>query len=317
MSSRLTLCLAAFFLLAALLAGYWGVVLSRPAAVPAPATPAAQQPIAAVAPPPTTPPEPPRTAVVVLRKALPANTPVTEDDVLIERLQVAPTGAYQQTAQVIGRTSARPLAAGTWLDKFSFQAGGPLARMIRANERAVAVGVDEVVGAAGQLRPGDYVDVLLFLREEPNNPQSSAQVVLPALRVLSVGEQTGLANDGRPAQTAEEQKARREQASLNNSTGTRTVALAVPEALASRLMLAAQAGTLRLAVRSADEQRLARYWNDPDAKPQVDAANRELYRFSQLSQSPVANAASLATSRPKPAMHIIRGAQADDTNKTP
>ncbi|GLO17694.1 hypothetical protein PPUJ20188_10880 [Pseudomonas putida] len=96
MSSRLTLALAAFFLLAALLAGYWGVVLSRPAATPAPVTPAAEQPIAAVAPPPITPPEPPRTAVVVLRKALPANTPVSEDDVLIERLQVAPTGAYQQ-----------------------------------------------------------------------------------------------------------------------------------------------------------------------------------------------------------------------------
>ncbi|MFF7062112.1 Flp pilus assembly protein CpaB [Pseudomonas sp. NPDC008258] len=316
MSSRLTLFLAAFFLLAALLAGYWGVVLSRPAPAPVAVAPTADQPAVAVAPPPTTPPEPPRTAVVVLRKALPANTPVTEDDVLVERLQVAPAGAYQQTAQVVGRTSARPLAAGTWLDDSSFQAGGPLARMIRAHERAVAVGVDEVVGAAGQLRPGDYVDVLLFLREEPNNPQSSAQVVLPALRVLSVGEQTGLANDGRPAQTAEEQKARREQASLN-STGTRTVALAVPEALASRLMLAAQAGTLRLAVRSADEQRLARYWAEPDAKPQVEAANRELYRFSQLSQSPVANVTNLATSNAAPAMHIIRGAKADDTTKTP
>ena len=316
MSSRLTLILAAFFLLAALLAGYWGIVLSRPAAVPAPVTPAGEQPVVAVAPPPAAPPEPLRTAVVVLRKALPANTPITEDDVLIERLQVAPAGAYQQTAQVIGRTSARPLAAGTWLDESSFQAGGPLARMIRANERAVAVGVDEVVGAAGQVRPGDYVDVLLFLREEPNNPQSSAQVVLPALRVLSVGEQTGLANDGRPAQTAEEQKARRELASMSGN-GTRTVALAVPEAFASRLMLAAQAGTLRLAVRSADEQRLARYWNEPDVKPQVEAANRELYRFSQLSQSPVVNAASLATRNAAPAMHIIRGAQADDTNKTP
>lgn len=316
MSSRLTLFLAAFFLLAALLAGYWGVVLSRPAPAPVPVTPAAEQPLSAAAPPPTTPPEPPRTAVVVLRKALLANTPVTEDDVLVEHLQVAPAGALQQTAQVVGRTSARPLAAGTWLDESSFQAGGPLARMIRAHERAVAVGVDEVVGAAGQLRPGDYVDVLLFLREEPNNPQSSAQVVLPALRVLSVGEQTGLANDGRPAQTAEEQKARREQASLNN-TGTRTVALAVPEALASRLMLAAQAGTLRLAVRSADEHRLARYWTEPDAKPQVETANRELYRFSQLSQSPVANVTSLATSKAAPAMHIIRGAKADDTTKTP
>ena len=317
MSSRLTLFLAAFFLLAALVAGYWGVVLSRPAPAPAPALPTAEQPSVAITPPPAVPVEPPRTAVVVLRKALPANTPLTEDDVLVERLQVAPAGAYQQIAQVVGRTSARPLAAGSWLDESSFQAGGPLARMIRAHERAVAIGVDEVIGAGGQLRPGDYVDVLLFLREESNNPQSSAQVALPALRVLSVGQQTGLANDGRPAQSAEELKARREQSSLNNSSATHTVALAVPEAMASRLLLAAQAGTLRLAVRSADEQRLARYWTEPDAKPQVEAANRELYRFSQLSQSPVANAASLATRKAAPAMHIIRGAQADESNKTP
>ncbi len=51
MSSRLTLILAAFFLLAALLAGYWGIVLSRPAAVPAPVTPAGEQPVVAVAHP--------------------------------------------------------------------------------------------------------------------------------------------------------------------------------------------------------------------------------------------------------------------------
>jgi len=253
----------------------------------------------------------------VLRKALPANTPVTEDDVLVERLQVAPAGAYQQVAQVIGRSSARPLAAGTWLEEASFQAGGPLARMIRAHERAVVLGVDEVVGAAGQLRPGDYVDVLLFLREEPNNPQASAQVVLPALRVLSVGEQTGLANDGRPAQSADEQKARRDQSGLGNGAGTRTVAVAVPEAMASRLMLAAQAGTLRLAVRSADEQRLARYWSEADAIPQVEAANRALYRFSQLAQAPVASVASPAPSHAAPAMHIIRGATAEASANNP
>ena len=171
-----------------------------------------------------------------------------------------------------------------------------------------------MVGAAGQLRPGDYVDVLLFLREETNNPQSSAQVVLPALRVLSVDQQTGLANDGRPAQTAEEQKARRDQ-QMMGGTVTRTVGLAVPQALASRLLLAAQAGTLRLAVRSADEQLLARYWSGQDASAQVDAANRELYRFSQLSQVPLAGPAAVAA---VPTMQIIRGAaQAADTNKTP
>lgn len=315
MSSRLTMILAALFLLGALLAGYWGVVLSRPPAPPQPVAPVAEQPAAVVAAPAPQPPEPQRFPIVVLRKALPANTPLTADDVLLERLQVVPAGAFQQVDQVIGRSSARPLAAGSWLDESSFQPGGPLARMIRAHERAVAVGVDDVVGAAGQLYPGDFVDVLLYLREEANNPQSSAQVVLPALRVLSVGEQMGVTNDGRPALTAEELKARREQATPGNLASTRTVVLAVPEALASRLMLAAQVGTLRLAVRSAAEQRLARYWAEADSQPQVESINRELYRFSQLSQAPLAKTASTAAA--VASMQIIRGAQAADANKTP
>ncbi|MFO3725009.1 Flp pilus assembly protein CpaB [Pseudomonas sp. HLMP] len=311
MSSRLTMILAVLFLFAAVLAGYWGLVLSRPP-IPAvqPATVVAEAPVPQVAPAPVRPEEPLRSPIVVLRRDVAAHTPLTEDDLLVERLQVVPEGAFQRLEQVLGRSSARPLAAGSWLDETSFQAGGPLARMIRRHERAVAVAVDEVIGAAGQVRPGDYVDVLLFLREENNNPQATAQVVLPALRVLSVGEQMGLANDGRPAQTAEEQKARRE--SLGNAT--RTVALAVPEALASRLMLAAQAGTLRLAVRSADEHLLARYWSDPEATPQVANAHRDLYRFSQLSQVAPAKAPSTRTA---PGMQVIRGAQPDATHKTP
>jgi pilus assembly protein CpaB len=307
--------LAGLFLLAALLAGYWGLRLSRPAQT-------APTPIVAAPSEASAPALPRRLSNLRNRLAHPSwccaglcrPIPLTADDVLVERLQVVPAGAFQQPEQVLGRSSSRPLEAGSWLDESSFQAGGPLARMIRSHERAVAVAVDDVVGAAGQLRPGDYVDVLLFLREETNNPQSSAQVVLPALRVLSVDQQTGLANDGRPAQTAEEQKARRDQ-QMMGGTVTRTVGLAVPQALASRLLLAAQAGTLRLAVRSADEQLLARYWSGQDASAQVDAANRELYRFSQLSQVPLAGPAAVAA---VPTMQIIRGAaQAADTNKTP
>ncbi|MHC6227591.1 Flp pilus assembly protein CpaB [Pseudomonas sp. X10] len=311
MGSRLTMILAGLFLLAAVLAGYWGLVLSRPqpvvpAAVPAPFE---APPIVAaeVAPEPV---GPLRSPVVVLRRALPANTPLSAEDLLVEQLQVVPPGSFQRIEQVVGRSSVRPLAAGSWLDEESFQAGGPLARMIRRHERAVAVAVDDVIGAAGHLRPGDYVDVLLFLREENNNPQSSAQVVLPALRLLSVGEQLGLANDGRPVQAAQEQLARREQM----SGATRTVVLAVPEALASRLMLAAQAGTLRLAVRSADEQLLARYWAGAQGAPQLDSANRDLYRFSQLSQVPLAKA---APSGPARGMEIIRGAQRNQSSSTP
>ncbi|MBS7599212.1 MULTISPECIES: Flp pilus assembly protein CpaB [Pseudomonas] len=304
MSSRITIILAGFFLLGALLAGYWGLVLSRPPSEPLAA------PVAAPVPTPVEQvakdaADQLRKPVVVLRRDVAAYVPLTADDLVVERLQVAPPGSFQTLEQVLGRSSWRALSAGTWLEQGSFEAGGPLARMIHPHERALAVAVDEVVGVAGQLSPGDYVDVLLYLREETRNPQASAQVVLPALRLLSVGEQLGLTNDGKPAQPPVNEKSQPQQP----PNAARTVVLAVPEALASRLLLAAQAGSLRLAVRSAEEKRLARYWADPKASSkEVDSANRKLYRFSQLAQVPAAQpVASVAPSR---GIEIIRGNQA-------
>lgn len=303
MSSRFTIILAGLFLIGALLAGYWGLLLSRPPAEPVaapvatPATPVVQPVINAVA-------DETRQPVVVLRRDIAPYTPLTADDLAVERVQVAPAGSFNSIEQVLGRSSWRALGAGTWLEQSSFDAGGPLARMIHPHERALALAIDDVVGVAGQLSPGDYVDVLLYLREENSNPQASAQVVLPALRLLSVGAQLGLGNDGQPVAPTLDDKARQEQP----HNAARTVVLAVPEALASRLLLAAQAGSLRLAVRSAEEKRLARYWADPQSSAhEVDSANRELYRFSQLAQTPVAPAVANATARR--GMEIIRGNQ--------
>lgn len=302
MSSRITIILAGFFLIGALLAGYWGLVLSRPPAEPvaAPTVPTPSSPAVEVVEKAA---DEVRQPVVVLRRDVAPYTPLTADDLLVERLQVAPSGSFQTIEQVLGRSSWRPLRAGTWLEPGSFESGGPLARMIRPHERALALAIDDVVGAAGQLSPGDYVDVLLYLREENNNPQASAQVVLPALRLLSVGRQLGLGNDGQPVEPLDE-KTRQEQ----QREAARTVVLAVPEALTSRLLLAAQAGSLRLAVRSAEEKRLARYWADPQGSArEVDNANRELYRFSQLAQTPAT--AAVANSTPRRGMEIIRGNQ--------
>ncbi|MDD0977599.1 Flp pilus assembly protein CpaB [Pseudomonas fontis] len=304
MSSRITMILAGLFLFGAIIAGYWGLVLSRqPAelAAPAPAsTPAA--PVVAA------PSEDLRPALLVLRRDVAANAPITQDDLLLEHVQVVPAGSFTTFAQALGRSPWRNLSAGTWLEESSFDAGGPLARMIQPGERALAFAIDEVSGAAGQLVPGDYVDVLVFLREESNNPQSSAQVVVPALRLLTVGQQLGLTNDGKPGEP--DPKIREEQ----RKSGMRTVVLAVPEAFASQLVLAAQAGSLRLAVRSAEEQRLAHYWADPKtAQHNLATASRDLYRFSQLAQTPTAAPVSQSGGGRR-GMEIIRGAQSASTN---
>ncbi|MGE8408423.1 MAG: Flp pilus assembly protein CpaB [Pseudomonas sp.] len=305
MSSRITLILAGLFLLGAIIAGYWGLTIgNRPAsAEPAP-TPVTAPVTEAV----NNAQDELRKPVVVLRRDVLANLPLKAEDLAVERLLVAPAGSFQSTEQVAGRTPWRDLTAGTWLEESSFDAGGPLARMIQPDERALTLGVDEVSGGGGHIRPGDYVDALVYLRDDNANPVASAQVVVPALRVLSVGPQTGVASDGKPAEPVETDPKVREEQRRNLP---RSVVLAVPEALASRLMLAAEAGSVRLAVRSAEEKLLARYWANPKAvDSNVASANRDLYRFTQLAMTPPPAPVKTGAAPPR-GIEIIRGASSE------
>lgn len=317
MNSRIILGLAGLSLVGAVVAGYWGFTLSRPAAL----APVAQT-LGIPSEPSTQTPVPQeedatRKPVVVLQRDIAPFVKITADDVALEKLRTVPAGSLTRLDQAIGQTPWRALSAGTWLNEESFEAGGRLARMIRPDERALAVAVDEVINAGGQLTPGDYVDVLLFLRQETNNVQPSAQLVVPALRVLGVGEQLGLTNDGQPASPAHsnDDKLRQEQ----QRASARTVLLAVPEPLVSRLMLAAQAGVLRLAVRSAEEQRLARYWaGESDSATNLANADRELFQFNQLAMTaPPKNVVAIGASTPvrKRVVEVIRGNE--NTEKTP
>jgi pilus assembly protein CpaB len=316
MNSRIILGLAGLSLVGAVIAGYLGFTLTRqPVAAPVvqtgtDTTTATVQPTAPVEEDTT------RQPVVVLQRDIAPFVQITADDVVLEKLRTVPAGSLTHLDQAIGRTPWRALSAGTWLSDESFEAGSTLARMIRPDERALAVAVDEVINAGGQLTPGDYVDVLLFLRGDAINLQPSAQLVVPALRVLGVGEQMGLTNNGQPASPARsnDDKLRQEQ----QRAGARTVLLAVPEQVLSRLMLAAQAGVLRLAVRSADEKRLARYWAGQSESPaNIANANRELVQFNQLAMtaSPKPIPSGGAAAPRKSAVEVIRGNEI--TQQTP
>jgi pilus assembly protein CpaB len=309
MNSRITLVLAGLSLAGAVIAGYTGLTLSRQPAVSPVTQSAASDLVSSASVPVPQPENDTRQPVVVLLHDIAPYVEITADDVALEKLRTVPAGSLSRLDQAIGRTPWRALGAGSWLSDDSFEAGSKVARMIRPDERALAVAVDEVINAGGQLAPGDYVDVLLFLRMDTNNPQPSAQLVIPALRVLGVGEQMGLTNDGQPSSPARgsDEKLRQEQ----QRAMVRTVLLAVPEQLLSRLMLAAQAGVLRLAVRSAEEKRLARYWaGESDSPANLANASRDLIQFNQLAMTPPPKpvlAIGASTPARKTGVEVIRG----------
>ncbi|PRB83824.1 Flp pilus assembly protein CpaB [Pseudomonas sp. MYb185] len=303
MNSRVTMVLAGLLLVGAVIAGYWGLSLSRqPEVVVAePVEPPESVPAITL---PSLPlinqeDEPERVPVVVLAQAVTAMSTISAEDLLVEELRVAPPGSFAESEALVGRVVWRDLPAGTVLNESSFETGGPLARMIRPEERALAIQVDEVVSGGGHIQPGDYVDVLLFLKEDERNSDRTVQVVVPALRVLTVGSALGADRTGEPlmAPVAEDEKDSRANRRVEQA---RTAVLALPEGLMTRFMLASEVGKLRLAVRSIDEKLLAEYQAGKALEDKVEDLNRQLFQFEKL--------ALRQAKRPQPGLVPVRPA---------
>lgn len=183
-----------------------------------------------------------------------------------------PLGSFATIDEVVGKIPLADIPAGQILYQSHFELGGPLARLLKPDERAIAVAVDEVVGTGGHATPGDQVDVLLFMdRKEMGAP--SAQMVIKDVRLLAYGpdvirteSKSGTTRDdlepidipvqGSDKDKAEAKKARDKakadaaKAKEANRTRTRSAVLAVTEAKAPPLMLASETGHIRLAVRA-------------------------------------------------------------------
>lgn len=285
MNSKSLLGVAMVLLVAAGATAYWGVQLSKGpddtalsnhSAVQVPIVETSDKPLNDVVQDVASP----RASVIVLARDVSSGSPLSSEDLVEEKMRIAPPGSYADLQLLVGKYLWRDLPAGTVLSDSSFSAGGPLARMIRESERAVTIRADEVVSSGGHLFPGDYVDVLLYLKQGERNSDRTMQVVVPALRVLSVGDALGLTVSGDtviPAASDEDE----EKSANHRNAKARTIALAVPDALLTRFSLAAEVGSLRLAVRSAEEGLLASFY-EGEAKPVFDSVNQQLFQFEKF-----------------------------------
>jgi len=219
---------------------YLAIQLSKAPAAP---TPVAAAPVAA-----------PKATVVVATRDVPAGQVLSSTDVALTGVEAIPAQAYTQLQDVVGRTTSTAIQAKTTLLPSHF-AQDTLANLLKPGERAVAVQVDEVVGVGGFAQPGEHVDVLAFLPKDGEN-QGSAQTVVEDARLLTVGEASALDTQANHASSATETLTRDTNAKAATEKmqrqNMRSAVLAVREDDVNRLMLAANAGVLRLALRPLD-----------------------------------------------------------------
>ena len=145
-----------------------------------------------------------------------------------------PPGAFHTTAEVVGKVANQKIVAGEAVLKGRAvgEAGGSsLAALIEPNKRGVTVRVDDVIGVAGFLLPGNRVDVLATRNLDRSRAQT--RTLLEDIKVLAVD------------QTRDTQK--------DQPVVVRAVTLEVDPKQAELLVQATQEGSVQMALRNPEE----------------------------------------------------------------
>jgi pilus assembly protein CpaB len=192
---------------------------------------------------------------------LPAGEPISANGVRLAQRTTAVAGAATSISAVVGKVPVQDIAEGTAISSSALAQGFSL--QLRPGERALAVPVDELVGAGNRILPGDFVDVFLNLRNAQPNASGPARPRRPACCCRGCACSATVSRTSPGHRRCRRQQRRRypqrsappptwqQPATGNEATQpARSAVLAVPVADANRLLLGAQQGKLFLALRN-------------------------------------------------------------------
>ena len=179
----------------------------------------------------------PTRSVVVARADLSLGAELRADDLQVAEFPASsvPEGAFTQPSEVVGRglianvVRFEPILPAKLASK---EAGSGLPPVIPPGKRAVSVRVNEVIGVAGYVLPGTFVDVVATASPTARPEDMTSKVVLTQVQVLTAGTRMEQdLKDGKPVQVT-------------------VVTLLVDPEQAERLALASSEGKIHLALRN-------------------------------------------------------------------
>ncbi|WP_282177780.1 Flp pilus assembly protein CpaB [Vibrio nereis] len=190
-----------------------------------------------------------RQPVVVAALEILPGTVIEEQHLSTKLLEKAWTTEHQFTApeNVLGKVASTTIYPDEILlnQRLSVPGeGATLAAIIPEDKRAVTIRVNDVIGVAGFLLPGNKVDVLSTVKYNKNS--ANTLTVLKEIKVLAV-DQTARTNDNKPVIV-------------------RAVTLEVTPKEAEKLLTAKSKGDIQLALRNPhtiDEKVVRRYVAPP------------------------------------------------------
>ena len=178
----------------------------------------------------------PTTLAVIALRPLAATRPIGPDDVAIKPVSVVPQRYFTRVEDVVGREPLIDVDAGAPVTPRYFRETNVLARLIPENHQALSLEVSDVVAVGGFVRPGDEVDLLLFVRGADASPQ--ARLLLEKVLVLAYADRIIERPEGLTKEEGREERRSR----------VRTAVVAVPQDKTTKIMLGASLGDIRLAL---------------------------------------------------------------------
>jgi pilus assembly protein CpaB len=141
---------------------------------------------------------------------------------------------FSDVTALQGRVVLSPIRAGepvllSRLAPENLTEGGVPA-VIKDRKRAISVKVDQIIGVAGFIKPGDKVDVLVTLKN-PENGTPITKIALENMLVLAAGAQVGKGGEG-------------------SASPVSVITIEVTPEEAEKVALATSQGRIQLALRS-------------------------------------------------------------------
>jgi len=183
----------------------------------------------------------PMQGVVVAAGDLQLGSEIKKEDVQVVQFPAGktPEGTFAKVDEVVGRGVIVPIVKNEPILKAklaSKEAGSGLPPVIPEGMRAVSVRVNEVVGVAGYVLPGNRVDVVATASPTDQHSDTTSKVVLSNVQVLTAGTRIEQGQDpSKPVQVT-------------------VVTLLVYPDQAERLALASTEGKIQLALRNPLDQ---------------------------------------------------------------
>jgi pilus assembly protein CpaB len=180
--------------------------------------------------------------VAVAARPLPVGSLIQASDVkLVAWPESSPVaGGISKTEEVVNRGLIDTVSENepiTTTKLAPVGAGGGLPPMITAGMRAISVRVNEVIGVAGFVIPGTFVDVVLTMNRGNQQQEAVARIVLANVQVLTAGTRID-----------------QEQSKDGRAVPSTVVTLLVTPENAEKVALAGTVGTITLILRNPLDQ---------------------------------------------------------------